>query len=375
MAAIARVRRLVPALLLVLAGAGCTPAPGHVDAPVRIPPSGVVDSTAGSSTAMSSSALGANAGSASPYSAPSHWSTTDLATTLSSPELSPTATSFTPLSTTAGLSGALGTSSGGDHTSGPPAPGTIRATPVPSTAPSGSELPDVGVAGVNLADCASPYRPVVLLHGSFSTVASNFSALVPALVRSGRCVYGFDYGNGGIAAVTTSAAQLADLVGVVRQRTGASRIDVIGYSQGGLVLRTGLRLDGLADQVATAVLLAPSWNGTTSRLAGSLPAVLCRACADQVAGSPLLRELGAGGDLDGAVRYAEISTRADTVVTPVSSQVPSGPPDRVRSLVVEDRCPQLHTDHVHLPAVAGVVNWVVAALDTEGRPGPDALTC
>ena len=236
-------------------------------------------------------------------------------------------------------------------------------------------LPTVDLAGVNVPGCRSPHRPVVLLHGSFSTVGSNFSALLPTLRAAGRCVYGVNYGNGGIAAVTSSAGQAAALVATVLTDTGASAVDVIAYSQGGLVLRTALRLGSLADEVGTAVLIAPSWNGTTSRAAASAPAALCPACADQVANSPLLQRLRAGGELDGTVRYAEISTRADIVVTPINSQIPAGPPDRVRSVVVEDICPALVTDHVHLPAVRGVIAWTEAALDTEGRPPDSAVTC
>ena len=236
-------------------------------------------------------------------------------------------------------------------------------------------LPAVDLAGVNVAGCTSAFRPVVLLHGSFSTVGSNFSALVSSLRSGGRCVYGVNYGNGGIAAVASSAGEAADLVAAVLADTGAGAVDVIAYSQGGLVLRTALRLDGLAGEVATAVLIAPSWNGTTSPAAAAAPAALCPACADQVAHSPLLQRLGAGGDLDGSVRYAEISTRADVVVTPVSSQVPAGPADRVRSVVVETVCPALVTDHIQLPAVPGVIAWTVAALQTDGRPPDTALTC
>lgn len=215
----------------------------------------------------------------------------------------------------------------------------------------------------------------MLLHGSFSTVGSNFSALLPTLRAAGRCVYGVNYGNGGIAAVTSSAGQAAALVTAVLTDTGAGTVDVVAYSQGGLVLRTALRLDGLAAEVDTAVLIAPSWNGTTSRAAASAPASLCPACADQVAHSSLLQRLDDGGDLDGTVRYAEISTRADIVVTPISSQIPAGPPDRVRSVVIEDVCPGVVTDHVHLPAAQGVTGWIESALDTDGRPPDTALTC
>ncbi len=236
-------------------------------------------------------------------------------------------------------------------------------------------LPDVGLAGVNLIGCRSDFRPVILLHGSFSTVVSNFTALVPALRAGHRCVYALNYGHGGLDRVTSSAGQFARLVSAVLSLTGRGQVDVVAYSQGGLVLRAGLRLDRLADKVATAVLIAPSWNGTTSPLVGSVPAGVCPACADQRAGSDLLQELAAGGDLDGNVRYAEISTSADTVVTPVASQVPIGPPDRVRAIVVEDRCPLLVTDHIRLPAARGVIGWTLAALATDGRPPPTALTC
>ncbi|WP_157695098.1 esterase/lipase family protein [Nakamurella panacisegetis] len=238
-----------------------------------------------------------------------------------------------------------------------------------------SALPAAGLAGVNVEGCRSKDRPVVLLHGTFSTLASNFSALVPALRADGRCVYGIDYGNGGVDSIESSAAEIAAFVETVSADTAATTIDVIAYSQGGLVLRTALRRDGLADRVSTAVLLAPSWNGTTSPLAGALPASICPACADQIAGSALLKELDRGGDLDGAVRYAEVSTTGDTVVTPIASQIPAGPADRVRSIVVERQCPNLRTDHVHLPAVRGVINWTLAALATGGRPPARALTC
>ena len=216
---------------------------------------------------------------------------------------------------------------------------------------------------------------MVLLHGSFSTTASNFSVLAPALVAAGRCVYALDYGSGGVLAVTDSATRFADLVGTVRRLTGAGQVDVIGYSQGGLVLRTALRLNDLAAHVHTAVLLAPSWHGTTAPIAASVPASLCPACADQVAGSALLRRLAVGGELDGRVQYAALSTTADTVVLPVSSQVPVGPADRVVSLLVQDRCPGSTLDHAHLPAAPGVIDWTLSALQTAGRPTPAALTC
>jgi triacylglycerol lipase len=236
-------------------------------------------------------------------------------------------------------------------------------------------LPHVGLAGVNDPGCRSTEPPVVLLHGSFSTLASNFAALAPALRASGRCVFGLEYGPGGVDAVRNSATAVTAFVATVREITHADRIDAVGYSQGGLVLRTAMRWDGLAAAVRVAILIAPSFHGTTSPLARAVPASVCPACADQVAGSALLRDLAAGGDLDGTVRYAVVTTADDVVVTPVSSQIPTGPPDRVRSISVQRACPGTRVDHVALPGYPGVVHWVVAALDADGRPAPAALTC
>lgn len=188
-------------------------------------------------------------------------------------------------------------------------------------------------------------------------------------------LYGAQYGIGGISPVRDSAGQLTEFARLVRGATGADQVDVVGYSQGGLVLRTALRSGLSPTWVATAVLIAPSFHGTTSILTGALPASACPACADQVAGSALLTELATGGDLDGDVRYAVLSSRRDDVVTPVASQIPEGPADRVRSVVVEDHCTDLRTNHINLPAERPVMRWVVAALQSDGRPTPADLGC
>ena len=216
------------------------------------------------------------------------------------------------------------------------------ATPASSPAMAGSSatmpaagsaaLPDVHLPGVNDPNCTSADRPVVLLPGTFSTVAGNFGALAAALQADGRCVYGLNYGLAGVAPVRDPA-------------------------------------------VGTAVLIAPTFHGSTSDLLTGVPAAGCPACADQTAGSPLLTELNAGGDLDGDVRYATISSRDDTVVTPVEAQSPVGPDDRVRSLIVQDRCPDVRLDHLDLPGDPGVIGWVRQALSTDGRPDPSTYRC
>jgi triacylglycerol lipase len=256
---------------------------------------------------------------------------------------------------------------------GPSAP----SAPSLATSPAGAPVPfaDVGLSGVNDPTCSSEHRPVVLLHGTLATAQGDFSVLAPALRATGRCVFTLDYGMGGVRSVRSSAKTVTAFIDGVLETTGAEQVDVIGYSQGGLVLRTALRLEGLAPRVGVAVLIAPTFHGSTSPLLTALPPALCPACADQAAGSALLQELDAGGDLDGDVRYAVISSNLDMIVTPVSSQAPVGPADRVTSLIVQDRCPDSRLDHLGLRADPGVVSWVVQALDSGGSPDPSAFTC
>ena len=217
--------------------------------------------------------------------------------------------------------------------------------------------------------------PVLLVHGTFSTASSNFGNVAPALIADGRCVYAIDYGQEGSAPVDASAADVAAFAQGVLALTGTEQLDVVGYSQGGLVLRTALRENGLADQVRVAALIAPTFHGTDSPLVKELIGESCLSCADQVVGSDLLERLNAGGDLDGAVRYAVVSTRADQYVTPVESQVPDGPADRVVSVLVEDVCPQVQTDHISILGLPGVATWVADALAPAGSRTPGSLTC
>ncbi len=259
---------------------------------------------------------------------------------------------------------------------------TAAPTTVPTTAPTSPPaspstrvLPDVHLPGLNDPECRSDDRPVVLLPGTFSTVAGNFAPLATALQAAGRCVFGTNYGLAGVAPIRDSATTVADFVDSVLEVTGADQVDVVAFSQGGLVLRTALRLQGLAPRVGTAVMIAPTFHGTTSTLLDDVPPVTCPACADQTAGSALLTELDAGGDLDGQVRYATISSRDDTVVTPVDTQSPAGPPDRVRSLIVQDACPGTHLEHLQMPGNAAVIAWVVQAVRTGGQPDPSSFPC
>jgi triacylglycerol esterase/lipase EstA (alpha/beta hydrolase family) len=211
---------------------------------------------------------------------------------------------------------------------------------------------------------AHPY-PVVLVHGTFADMSDSWQALSPLLYNHGYCVFALNYGsyNGsgslGIYAtgyIGNSARQLAAFVRRVLAATGASKVDIVGHSQGGMMPRYYLKKLGGASKVNALVGLAPSNHGTTLdglvTLARHFPganALLadCPACQQQESGSSFLANLDAGGDTVPGVKYTVIETRNDEVVTPYTSAFLSGP--NVNNVLLQSQCPLDQGDHLSMP--------------------------
>lgn len=287
--------------------------------------------------------------------------------------------------------GAAGTGRSGTGAAGTGAAGT---GPYPvGTALTGylAELadPTSSPPGVNVWSCrptAAHPDPVILLPGTLYDVAETWQALGPLLADDGYCVYGLNYGatattalSGGrvwaVGDIPTSAGQLAAFVRQVLAATGAAQVDLVGWSQGGMMPRWYIRFDGGAPYVHDLVGLAPSNHGTTldglfalldADTALGLPAPLtlaqCPACTQQQAGSALLDQLDAGGDTAGTgdVRFTVIETEDDEVVTPYTSAFLSGPD--VTDVTLQDQCPDDHVDHLGIPYDGAALQDVVEAL-------------
>ncbi len=121
---------------------------------------------------------------------------------------------------------------------------------------------------------------------------------------------------------------MSDFVDKVLAATGASKVDLVGHSQGGMMPRYYIKNLGGASKVKTLVGLAPSNHGTTLNglftLAGYFPGANllladCPACQQQEAGSPFITSLNAGSETDPGVNYTVIESANDEVVTPYTS--------------------------------------------------------
>jgi triacylglycerol esterase/lipase EstA (alpha/beta hydrolase family) len=244
-----------------------------------------------------------------------------------------------------------------------------------AAAPPGANLPCRPSA-------AHPY-PVILTEGTFGSMENSFGAISPDLVNNGYCVYAFNYGQTlpltGIYAtgdIAASARQLASEVTQVLTQTGASKVDIVGWSQGGMMPRYYIKDLGGAAAVNMLVGLAPSNYGTTlnglvteiSELGslGVLTALLsatCPACAEQLQGSAFLSSLNSAPTAAG-VKYVVIETADDEVVTPYTNAfLPAA--GNVQAITLQGQCAQDHSDHLSIPYDSNALQDVINAL------GPD----
>src|SRR5436190_3276305 len=233
--------------------------------------------------------------------------------------------------------------------------------------PPGANLPCTPTA-------AHPY-PVVLVHGTAENMTNNWQAMSPALKAAGYCVYAFNYGsyNGsgtvdmyGLNLIERSAQELATEVDAVLSQTGASKVDLVGHSQGGMMPRYYMKNLGGGSKVDDLVGLSPSNHGTTQPLAAPL-GLRCPACAQQAAGSPFITQLNDGDETPGSADYTNIVTRYDEVVTPYTSGFLSSDGNAVTNVVLQDKCPGDTSEHLRTPYDTAAIQLTLNAL---GRSGP-----
>ena len=224
--------------------------------------------------------------------------------------------------------------------------------------------PGIAPPGANDASCTSERPPVVLLHGTFGDMTVSWNSLSPVLREHGYCPWALDYGGRATDPVPQSADEIAAFIESVRAQTGAEKVSVVGHSQGGMQGRYVALLRGKAAVLEDVIGLAPSSHGTEQSLAG--PTALfgdCPACADQMAGSPVMQELGAAGEAPAPVSYTMVATRYDWVVVPYTSQALVG----ATNVVLQDACPADPVEHLGIIYDPVAIQWVLNAL---GRPGP-----
>ncbi len=233
-----------------------------------------------------------------------------------------------------------------------------------------------------------PY-PVVLVHATLADEGSNWVTLAPLLANEGYCVYAFNYGTtlasfevwpfigpriDGLGHIEESAKELSSFVNSVLSKTKASKVDLVGHSQGGMMPNYYIKDLSGASKVNELIGLAPSNHGTT--LSGLTKMVEVFPFADEIVsglleflGAPSLPEqqessafikklFGSGEPVVAGVKYVVIETDHDEVVTPYTNAFLSG--SNVTNITIQSQCPSDPVAHIGMfddsPSLQNVLN-------------------
>jgi hypothetical protein len=259
---------------------------------------------------------------------------------------------------------------------------TGRFAPVNRPGPALSVPPSVLAAslvcspGVN----RSATRPTVLLvPGTFLDPQTNYGKTwAVALAKAGR-----PYCMDTLGGATSADAQVAGetvvyAIRTIAQRTGR-KVDVLGYSQGGLVPRFALRFfPDTRNLVDDLVMLDPSSHGTPD--ADALCLATCQAGVwQQRTKANYIAAVNSGQETFAPVSYTVLYTNTDEVVTPnlgfgssplASSALHTGT-GAIRNIALQSICPTDLSEHLLVGSIDPVPYAVALdAFDHAGTASP-----
>lgn len=109
--------------------------------------------------------------------------------------------------------------------------------------------------------------PVVLVHGFLGT-RGTMLPLTKRLQSDGRVVFTYSHGTFQLASLRKTAQQLTDHVRSLCEELGVERVDVVGFSMGGLVAVHAVKFLSADKYIRRIVTLGTPFGGTWVGLAG-----------------------------------------------------------------------------------------------------------
>jgi triacylglycerol lipase len=171
----------------------------------------------------------------------------------------------------------------------------------------------------NSSTFQSNSNPILFVHG-YSGDASNWTAMANRFTTDGwpssyLDQWSYDWRQSNV----TTAQQLAAEVDRLLAATGATKVDIVSHSMGGLSSRHYLKNLGGTSKVDAWVSLGGPNHGTDSA-----NGCLDTSCTEMRVGSGFLAALNSGDETPGSPRYATWWSPCDTVINPDSSVSLSG---------------------------------------------------
>jgi triacylglycerol esterase/lipase EstA (alpha/beta hydrolase family) len=299
------------------------------------------------------------------------------------------------LATVALLFAALPASTSAAADGDPPLP--VPYTFLPNAVLAGLAI-DKDAPGTNDWSCipstAHP-EPVVLTHGLMGNKGTNWQTYGPLLHNEGYCVFALTYGTtdkapaqfrnvfGGLTKIESSAEELKAFVARVLASTGASKVDIVGHSEGTVMPNYYAKFLGGAAFIDDYVSIAPLWHGTNvggfatlSTLGapyGFTPAMFTVLEPFFASGQQLLRgsefmtKMRSGGTpAVPGITYTNIVTKYDELVVPYTSGIEPG----MTNIVVQKPCVLDLAEHFSIVADPIAARHVLNALDPDHAKPP-----
>lgn len=239
--------------------------------------------------------------------------------------------------------------------------------------------------GINDFSCKSSSNPVVLLHGLGATYYEDLNFLQYWLQADGYCTYSLTYGAydgfpfvGGLKPIKESAPEIAAYIKEVAQKTGKSKIDLVGHSEGAFQSLYVPKFEGVSDLIDKIIPIAPPTHATTfanlyelayvlgnsSRaLVGDvLKTVGCGACDDIGPDGAAVVALNDGPIVQPGNHVTVIASKHDELVTPPTTSFIDE--DGVKNTYIQDTCPLDPVGHIGEAYDLNVWNLVKNALDS-----------
>lgn len=259
-----------------------------------------------------------------------------------------------------------------------------------------SDMVPVGANDWNCKPSAKHPRPVILVHGTWVDQYQSFAALAPRLAGQGYCVFSLNLGKTkgaqsvlaqryGTNLIEKSAKELASFVQRVQSETQSPKVDLVGWSQGGLTIRAYLKYEGGAHPADSAkhrvyrvVTMGAPHRGTTlsgvatlaqwGGLLGLAPELLGPAATQMIVGSNFLRKLNEGGETFPGIAYTAIYSPFDEIVNPTdNARLRASPGMDVQNINVHEACALDFSTHEGLPYAKRSIAFALNALDPENE--------
>lgn len=196
--------------------------------------------------------------------------------------------------------------------------------------------------------------PVIIVEGTGSgpplLAILDYSVMAERLRADGYQPYVFRLPGRGLGDIGETSEGLVPFVDRVLAETGASQVDLIGHSQGGIVSRYYIKFLGGESKVDSLISLgAPHYGSQIANLAmlhGVLNCLSYEFCQQVVTGSEFLRRLNGDDDTFGDVAYTNIETALDLIVVPYTNAFQRSP--GAVNVTIQQQCPLRVVEHLTL---------------------------